>query len=325
LISNFQHHKKSGMEYRKLGKTNELVSVLGFGASPLGNVFDICEEQEGIHSVHYAIDHGVNFFDVSPFYGITLAETRLGKALLGKRNDIFLATKCGRYDLNSFDFSAKRIMASIDESLQRLQTDYVDLFQLHDIEFVTKEQILNEAMPAIEKIKASGKARFIGISGLPVRYLATIAKEVELDTVLSWAHYNLLQNEINNELVPLSKEKGFGLMNAAPLLQRILSDATVPEWHNAPKEMIAIQPTLLKICKRYGVRLSDVAMRFAMNHPDIATTIVGMNTLNNIQQNLSAVDFKIPVGILEEMALEIAPIKNLMWFEGRPENNIPRS
>ncbi len=313
------------MEYRKLGKTNELVSVLGFGASPLGNVFDICEEQEGITTVHHAIDHGVNFFDVSPFYGITLAETRLGKALLGKRKDVFLATKCGRYDLRVFDFSAKRIMASINESLQRLQTDYVDLFQLHDIEFVTKEQILNEAMPAIEKIKASGKARFIGISGLPVRYLATIAKEVELDTVLSWAHYNLLQDEINNELVPLSKEKGFGLMNAAPLLQRILSDATVPEWHNAPKEMIAVQPALLNICKKYGVRLSDVAMRFAMNHPDITTTIVGMNSLINIQQNLSAVDFKIPVGILEEMALVIAPIKNLMWFEGRPENNIPHS
>lgn len=313
------------MEYRKLGKTNELVSVLGFGASPLGNVFDICEEQEGINTVHHAINHGVNFFDVSPFYGITLAETRLGKALLGKRKDVFLATKCGRYDLRAFDFSAKRIMASIDESLQRLQTDYVDLFQLHDIEFVTKEQILNEAMPAIEKIKASGKARFIGISGLPVRYLATIAKEVELDTVLSWAHYNLLEDEINNELVPLSKEKGFGLMNAAPLLQRILSDATVPEWHNAPKEMIAVQPALLNICKKYGVRLSDVAMRFAMNHPNITTTIVGMNSLTNIQQNLSAVDFKIPAGILEEMAVVIAPIKNLMWFEGRPENNIPRS
>ena len=313
------------MEYRKLGKTNELVSVLGFGASPLGNVFDICEEQEGINTVHHAINHGVNFFDVSPFYGITLAETRLGKALLGKRKDVFLATKCGRYDLRAFDFSAKRIMASIDESLQRLQTDYVDLFQLHDIEFVTKEQILNEAMPAIEKIKASGKTRFIGISGLPVRYLATIAKEVELDTVLSWAHYNLLEDEINNELVPLSKEKGFGLMNAAPLLQRILSDATVPEWHNAPKEMIAVQPALLNICKKYGVRLSDVAMRFAMNHPNIATTIVGMNSLTNIQQNLSAVDFKIPAGILEEMAVVIAPIKNLMWFEGRPENNIPRS
>jgi L-galactose dehydrogenase len=312
------------MEYRKLGKTNEQVSVLGFGASPLGNVFDICEEQEGIKTVHHAINNGVNFFDVSPFYGITLAETRLGKALLGKRKDVFLATKCGRYDLRAFDFSAKRIMSSIDESLQRLQTDYVDLFQLHDIEFVTKEQILNEAMPAIEKIKASGKARFIGISGLPVRYLATIAKEVELDTVLSWAHYNLLEDEINNELVPLSKEKNFGLMNAAPLMQRILSDAPLPEWHNAPKEMLFIQPALLQICKKYGVRLSDVAMRYAMDHPHITTTIVGMNSMSNIQQNLAALDFKIPPELLDELTAAIAPIKNLMWYEGQPENNIPR-
>jgi L-galactose dehydrogenase len=312
------------MEYRKLGKTNELISVLGFGASPLGNVFDVCDEQEGIDTVHYAIDHGVNFFDVSPFYGITLAETRLGKALLGKRKDIFLATKCGRYDLRAFDFSAKRIMASIDESLQRLQTDYVDLFQLHDIEFVSKEQILNEAMPAIEKIKASGKARFIGITGLPVRYLAEMARQVELDTVLSWAHYNLLQDEINDELVPLSKEKNFGLMNAAPLLQRVLSDAALPEWHNAPKQMLAVQPALLEICKKYGVRLSDVAMRYAMDHPAITTTIVGMNHLSNIQQNVAAVDFKIPAGILDELAAVIAPVKNLMWFEGQPENNIPR-
>ena len=313
------------MEYRKLGKTNELISVLGFGASPLGNVFDEVDEQEGINTVHYAIDHGVNFFDVSPFYGITLAETRLGKALQDKRKDVFLATKCGRYDLRSFDFSAKRIAASIDESLKRLQTDYVDLFQLHDIEFVSKEQILNEAMPAIEKIKASGKARFIGITGLPVRYLAEIARQVELDTVLSWAHYNLLQDEINDELVPLSKEKGFGLMNAAPLMQRILSDAALPEWHNAPKEMLAIQPVLLAICQKYQVRLSDVAMRFAMDHPDIATTIVGMCRMNSIRKNIESVEFKIPQGLLEELAIAIAPVKNLMWFEGQPENNIPRS
>jgi L-galactose dehydrogenase len=196
---------------------------------------------------------------------------------------------------------------------------------LHDIEFVSKEQILNEAMPAIEKIKASGKARFIGISGLPVRYLAVIARQVELDTVLSWAHYNLLQDEINDELVPLSKEKKIGLMNAAPLLQRVLSDATIPDWHNAPKEILAVQPALLDICKKYGVRLSDVAMRYAMDHPGITTTIVGMNSLTNIQQNVASVDFKIPEGILKEMAEVIAPIKNLMWFEGQAENNIQRS
>lgn len=310
------------MKYRQLGKTGLEVSILGFGASPLGNVFDICDETEGIRSVHYAIDHGVNFFDVSPFYGLTLAETRLGKALEGKRKDIILATKCGRYDLQEFDFSRDRILKSIDESLSRLKTDYVDLFQLHDIEFVDKNQITDIAIPAIREVQKSGKARFIGITGLPVRYLAQIAREVELDTVLSWAHYNLLEDEINDELVPLSKEKGFGLMNAAPLMQRILSSEPLPDWHRSPDEVKAMQPILVAICEKYGVSLPQVALRFAMGHPDIATTIVGMNSLKTIQENVSAVDFQIPQGLLEEIETLLAPVKNKMWFEGKAENNL---
>jgi L-galactose dehydrogenase len=288
----------------------------------LGNVFDVCDENEGIQSVHYAIDHGVNFFDVSPFYGLTLAETRLGKALEGKRKDIILATKCGRYDLQHFDFSRARILKSIDESLSRLKTDYVDLFQLHDIEFVDKNQILDIAIPAIREIQQSGKARFIGITGLPVRYLAQIAREAELDTVLSWGHYNLLEDEINDELVSLSKEKGFGLMNAAPLMQRILSPAPLPEWHRSPDEVKAMQPVLLDLCQKYGVALSQVALSFAMDHPDIVTTIVGMNTLPTIQQNIEAVNFEIPEGLLEEIEELLEPVKNQMWFEGKVENDI---
>jgi len=310
------------MQYRRLGKTEMDVSILGFGASPLGNVFDECTEKDSKETVHYAIDHGVNFFDVSPFYGLTLAEERLGKALDGKRKEIFLATKCGRYGLQEFDFSKTRIFKSIDESLYRLKTDFVDLFQLHDIEFVDKNQILEEAIPAIEEIKKSGKARYIGITGLPVRYLAQIAREVNIDTVLSWAHYNLLEDEINDELVPLSKEKGFGLMNAAPLMQRILSDAPLPKWHRSPDEVKAMQPILLEMCKSFGVRLSDVALRYAMDHPDIATTIVGMNKLEIIKQNVEAVDFKIPAPLLEQISSLLAPVKNKMWFEGKPENNL---
>jgi L-galactose dehydrogenase len=88
--------------------------------------------------------------------------------------------------------------------------------------------------------------------------------------------------------------------------------------------MIAIQPTLLKICKKYGVRLSDVAMRYAMDHPHITTTIVGMNSMSNIQQNVASLDFKTPPELLEELNSVIAPVKNLMWYEGQPENNIPR-
>jgi len=312
------------MQYRRLGKTGLNVSVIGFGASPLGNVFDDCDESEGIRSVHCAIDLGINFFDVAPFYGLTLAETRLGDALKGKRNDILLATKCGRYGLRDFDFSYQRILDSADESLRRLQTDYVDLMQLHDIEFGSKEQVLNEAIPALQKIKSSGKARYVGITGLPVRYLAAIAKEVEVDTVLSWAHYNLLQDEINAELVPLCQQKDMGLMNAAPLVQRILSDASIPEWHNAPAELKTIQAPLLECCKKYGVALSDVAIRYAIDHLYIASTIIGMCDQTNVKKNVGVLEFSIPEGLLEEIDRIVAPVKNTMWFEGMPENNIPR-
>ena len=312
------------MQYRRLGKTELKVSVIGFGASPLGNVFDDCNESEGIRSVHCAIDLGINFFDVAPFYGLTLAETRLGDALKGKRNDILLATKCGRYGLRDFDFSYQRILDSADESLKRLQTDYVDLMQLHDIEFGSKEQVLNEAIPALQKIKTSGKARFVGITGLPVRYLAAIAKEVEVDTVLSWAHYNLLQDEINAALVPLCQQKDMGLMNAAPLVQRILSDASIPAWHNAPADLKAMQAPLLECCRKYGVALSDVAIRYAIDHPFIASTIIGMCDQHNVKKNAGVVEFSIPEGLLDEIDRIVAPVKNTMWFEGMPENNISR-
>jgi L-galactose dehydrogenase len=311
------------MQYRRLGKTALNVSVIGFGASPLGNVFDDCDEQEGTRSVHAAIDAGINFFDVAPFYGITLAEERLGEALKGKRDKVILATKCGRYGLRDFDFSYQRILDSADESLARLQTDHVDLMQLHDIEFGTKEQVLNEAIPALYEIKKSGKARYIGITGLPVNYLAEIARQVDVDTILSWAHYNLLQDEINKELVPLSKERDLGLMNAAPLLQRILSDASIPSWHNAPAGMQAMQLPLQACCAKYGLKLSDVAIAFATAHPDIASTIIGMCDTLNVSKNIKALETQIPKELLEEIEILVAPVKNSMWFEGMPENNIP--
>src|SRR5271170_6868682 len=108
------------MEYATLGRTSLRVSKLGFGGSPLGNEFGEMDAAEGERAVHCAIDLGINYFDVAPYYGRTLAETRLGVALEGRRDKIVLATKCGRYDLAGFDFSAARIRASIDESLQRL-------------------------------------------------------------------------------------------------------------------------------------------------------------------------------------------------------------
>ena len=121
------------MEYRKLGQTDLHLSLVGFGGAALGGVFGDFDPNEGTRAVHLAVDRGINFFDTSPYYGITIAETRLGAALVGRRDRVILATKCGRYGMAEFDFSAKRVLASMDESLRRLQTDYIDLFQVHDV------------------------------------------------------------------------------------------------------------------------------------------------------------------------------------------------
>jgi L-galactose dehydrogenase len=298
------------------------ISIVGYGASPLGNVFGETDEAEGLRAVHYAIEHGINYFDVAPMYGVTLAETRLGKALRGKRDKIFLATKCGRYDMDEFDFSAKRVLESIDESLKRLQTDYVDVYQVHDIEFGDKEQVINEAIPAARKVQQSGKARFVGITGLPVRYLRHIAELIEVDTILSWAHYDLVEDEMDTVLTPLANEKGIGLMNASPLHQRLFTEKGPPEWHRSPKDVLETGPKLAALCAEHGVNIADVAMRFALDYPHVATTIVGMSKLRHVEQNIKVLDFKNDPELLAKIEKLVAPVKNKMWFEGRPENNL---
>jgi len=310
------------MEYRALGKTGMKVSIIGYGASPLGNVFGETDEAEGVRAVHYAIDHGINYFDVAPMYGVTLAEKRLGKALKGKRDKIFLATKCCRYDIEEFDFSAKRVLESIDESLERLQTDYVDVYQVHDIEFGDKQQVMNEAIPAARKVQESGKARFVGITGLPVRYLHHVASQVEVDTILSWAHYDLVEDEMDDVLTPLARERGIGLINASPLHQRLLTEKGPPEWHRSPKEVLEVGPKIAALCREYGVNVADVAMRFALDHPYVAMTVVGMSKLRHVEQNVKVLDLKNDPELLAKIEELVAPVKNKMWFEGRPENNM---
>jgi L-galactose dehydrogenase len=111
-------------------------------------------------------------------------------------------------------------------------------------------------------------------------------------------------------------------MNAAPLMQRILSDAKLPAWHRSPDEVKAVQPILLEMCQSYGVSLSSVALRYALDHPDIATTITGMCELEVVKQNVATVDFEIPQELLTKIETLLAPVKNRMWFEGKEENNL---
>jgi hypothetical protein len=179
------------MRYRKLGRTDLEVSVLGFGASPLGDVFSVTNPVESNLAVHYAIERGMNLFDVSPYYGVTLAEQRLGVALAGVRHKVILATKCGRYGADDFDFSARKVVAGVCDSLVRLKTDYIDLLQVHDVEFGDVDQIVNETLPALRALQQQGKARYIGITGYSLQTLVSIAKSAPVDSILHWGVYSV--------------------------------------------------------------------------------------------------------------------------------------
>lgn len=296
------------MEYRLLGKTGLRVSVLGFGASPLGNEFGTVDSAEGERAVHTAIERGINFFDVSPYYGRTLAEERLGAALTGKRGKVILATKCGRYDTRAFDFSASRVKASLDESLHRLRTEYVDLLTAHDIEFGDREQIIQETIPAMRELQKSGKARAVGISGLPLETLADVAERAKVDVVLSYCHYNLLVRDMDRWLTPLAEANQIGLINASPLHMRVLTRKGAPPWHPASNAVRQAGAKIVTLCEACGVNPVSVALRFCLDHPYVSSTLAGMSSSAEVEENINALDFKVDPDLLKTIDEIIAPL-----------------
>lgn len=313
------------MERRPLGKTGVEVSVLGFGAAPLGQEYGALDEAEGIQAVRHAIERGIDFFDTAPYYGRTQSEERLGRALTGRRDEVFLATKCCRYGKRDFDFSAERVARSIDESLARLRTEYVDLFQVHDVEFGDHRQIVAETLPALRAVQASGKARFIGITGLPVHMLRALAEEFPVDTVLSYTHYDLLVRDLDDVLAPLARETGVGLINASALHMGVLTDAGPPPWHPAPAEVLEVGRAISQLCRERGRSVVAVALRFSLDHPDVATTLVGMQTVTEVDQNLAVLATASDPALLAEIDALVAPVLNRTWHEGRPANAPPVS
>jgi L-galactose dehydrogenase len=214
------------MQHRKLGNTGLDVSILAFGGSSLGAEFGPIDEAEGIRTVHVAVDNGINLIDTAPYYGRTTAETVLGKALREiPRENYYLATKVGRYGKTQeeFDFSAARVTQSVDESLARLNVDYVDFVQVHDMEFGDVNQIVEETIPALRKVQEGGKARFVGITCLPVKLFRQVMDCVEVDQIQSYCHYCFNDTALA-DCCPTSRSAALLSSNSAPLAMRLLSE-----------------------------------------------------------------------------------------------------
>jgi len=309
------------MEYRVLGKTGLRVSVLGYGASPLGGVFRDVNEAEGIRTVHAAIDLGVNYIDVSPYYGLTRAESVLGKALKSiPRDKYYLATKVGRYGDDQFDFSARRVTASVDESLTRLNVNHVDVIQCHDIEFGSFDQVVNETLPALRKLQQQGKVRFVGITGLPLGIFRHVLARTELDTILSYCHYALNDTTLE-ELIPYLREKQVGIVNASPLSMGLLSNRGAPDWHPASDEIRAACARAAAYCRGRGTDIAQLAIRFSTSCPALATTLVGTANPDNLKKNVQWIDEPMNQELLAQVCEILKPIHNQTWPSGRRENN----
>jgi L-galactose dehydrogenase len=308
------------MEYRKLGQTDLNLSLIGFGSSTLGNAFGDIDPAEATRAVHLAVDSGINFFDSSPYYGLTLAETRLGEALAGRRERVVLATKCGRYGMDKFDFSAKRVIASMDESLRRLQTDYIDLFQVHDVEFGDVQQIIDETLPALRQLQQQGKARYIGVTGYPPKLLRRIAEATPVDSILTYCHYNLMNTDMDEVLTAFARENGIGLINAAALHMGILTEQGPADWHPAPPPVREAGKQAARFCRDHGVSISEVALRFCLDHPYVASTLIGMGTIREVEASLKLLRTPSDAELLRQLEAIVAPVFDYVWPSGRPEN-----
>ena len=285
------------MELRKLGNTTLSLSALGFGASSLGGVFHSLREADGIKAVHTAVENGINFIDVSPYYGHLKAETVLGKALKEIPRDKFiLSTKVGRYGkdgVNTWDYSAKRAHDSVFESMERLNVDYIDIINVHDIEFQAAlpgglQKIVDETLPALVELREKGVVGHVGITDLQLENLKWVVEHSPagtVESVLNFCHYCLCDDKLT-DFLDFFESRGIGVINASPLSMGLLTMRGAPDWHPAPKELRDVCAKAAQYCDSIGYPIEKLAMQYSLGNNRIASTLFSTTNPDNVLKNI---------------------------------------
>ena len=309
------------METRPLADTGLDLSVLSFGASSIGAEFRRIDVAEALRCVKVALDRGMNYIDTAAYYGRGMSEVMLGQVLPEIPRDSYtLSTKLGRYAPQHFDFSARRVAESIDISLERMRVDHLDIVFCHDIEFVELDQIVDETIPALRKEVEKGKVRFIGVSGYPMKIFTEMMQRAELDVVLSYNHYTL-QNDMALSLVEPCREKNVGLINAAPFSARLLTNASLPEWHKATPEVREVAAKAAKYCSDQGSDIAKLALQYSVANQSFASCVTGSANPDRVSQWCDWLEEPIDEKLVAEVKEILKPIHNWVYVEGRSENN----
>ena len=301
------------------------VSNLGFGASSLGGVFHDIREAEGIEAVHVAVDNGINFIDVSPYYGHLKAEIVLGKALKEiPRDKYYLSTKVGRYGKdgkNYWDYSAERVTASVYESMERLNIDCIDLINVHDVEFQGDlpgglQKVVDETLPALVKLREKGVVGHVGITDLQPENLKWVIEHSEpgtVESVLSFCHY-CLNDEMLLDYLDFFEQNNIGVINASPFSMGLLSQRGAPAWHPAPEPLKEACRKATEYCDQQGYPIDKLAIQYstALN-PRIATTLFSSANPKNVLKNIGYVNEPFDAQLAQKVQEIIGDQMRVRW------------
>jgi len=310
------------MDYRLLGKTGMRVSRLSFGASSLGGVFHSVDESQAISAVHTALECGINYFDVAPAYGGTRSETVLGKAFRGvKRDRYFLSTKVGKYTKpgaygeDTLDYSRARIRKSIEESAERLGTEYFDLIHIHDIEYKDRkytEWALTEGYDSVLELKREGRIGGVSFGIYPMDLWSRIFNFFEIDAALVHNHYCLNDTRIL-ELMPLAEIKGIGIINGSPFASALLTERGPAAWHPANAQDRATFKAAAEYCRRQGSSIERLALQFASQNSLVATTLFSSANPDSVRRNVEWYQEPVDRQLVAEVQNILSPIRDKQW------------
>lgn len=308
------------MEYRKLGNSDLNVSVIGYGAWGIGGepFWRTEGESASVNSIEKAIESGINFFDTAPVYGFGYSEELLGKTLQTIRKDVIIATKCGlrwkKKDLKSIEKISTResILEEIDLSLKRLRTDYIDLYQVH---WPDENTPVEETMDTLLHIQKTGKIRNIGVSNYSIDQMRESLEYGQLVSLQPM--YSMLEREIEKDCIPFCIENNIGIICYSPLASGVLTgkydeNTEFKDWRGQNIighftgdvfiSHIKKVKEISKIALKLGKTTAQLAVNWLLNQRGVTTAIVGVKNPYQVEQNIGAVGWNIPVDELKKIS-----------------------
>jgi aryl-alcohol dehydrogenase-like predicted oxidoreductase len=271
------------MEYRMLGKSDLQISRIGFGTMSLASDNPLAETL-----LLRALEGGINYFDTADMYQQGKNESILGRAFQGKRNQVILATKVGnqwRADGSGWDWnpSKKYILSAIDQSLERLKTDYVDLYQLHG---GTKEDPIDDIIEAFELLRAAGKIRFYGISSIRPNVIREYVKRSSIISVMM--QYSLLDRRPEEEMLPFLYENQVGVLARGSIAKGLLVSKPAEHYLNYTADQVAKATLTIKSVSDTLHSPFETATQFVLQNPSVISAVIGIRTKEQLQEALAA-------------------------------------